>query len=88
MNALKPALIAATIAFAGPALAGGGPSFVYFPNLTYPTQDATVTRGSATVLDQSEVTCSQLEQNAGVKADACGTLAKTELVKRKLAGDQ
>lgn len=87
MNTLKSAIIVATIAFAGPALAGG-PTSVFFPNLFFPTQDATVTRGLATVLDQPAHTCTQMENDAGIQSDACGTLSKAELVKRKLAGDQ
>ncbi|SHF47421.1 hypothetical protein SAMN05444273_106195 [Litoreibacter ascidiaceicola] len=88
MNTLKSALIAASVAFAGPALADGGASFVYFPNLTYPTQDVTVTRVQSSTLEQAPKGCSLLELGAGVQKDVCGTLTQSELVKRKLAQDE
>ena len=53
MNTLKSALIAAFIAFAGPALADGGAAIAYFPNLTFPAQDVAVTQNKAKVLAQS-----------------------------------
>ena len=88
MNTLKSALIAASIAFAGPALADGGAAIAYFPNLTFPAQDVAVTQNKAKVLAQSGDSCTVLEREVGVQSDACGTIAKSVLVKRKLARDE
>ena len=87
MNTLKSAIVAAMIVFAGPALAGG-PTSVFFPDLFFPPLDATVTQGSAKVLEQPAHTCTQLELGAGVHPNACGSLTTPELASRKLVGDQ
>ncbi|RLJ52032.1 hypothetical protein BCF46_2260 [Litoreibacter meonggei] len=88
MNSLKSALIAASIVFAGPALANGGMSFGYIHNLTYPSQDVTVSQNNAKLLAPSGDRCTLLEREVGVQPDACGTISKSELVKRKLARDE
>jgi hypothetical protein len=88
MNALKPALIAASIAFAGPALADGGALFGFVPTLTFPAQEAVVSQNKAPILAQSDNRCTVLERDAGIQPDACGTLSKSELVKRKFAREE
>lgn len=88
MTTLKTAIVAASIAFAGPVLAGGSPTSVYFPTLEFPTQNATATRDLAAVLKNSADECTQLEQDAGVQPNACGTLSTADLAKRKLIGDE
>lgn len=85
MTTLKPVLIAASLVFAGPALAVSMP---YFPNLTFPEQNVVVTQNAAKILTQRADKCTSLEHDAEVSKDACGTTANPGLVKRKLGGDE
>lgn len=88
MNILRTAVIAASLAVAGPALADGGAAFVYMPNLSYPVQDVAVTKTATIAPVQKPGTCTLLERSADVHPSICGTLAQSELVKRKLARDE
>lgn len=88
MTILKPAVIAATIAFASPALAGGGPSFVYFPTLTYPEDGATVSKDAQARHVNTGNVCAQPAHSADARPNACGTLAGHDLASRKLDRDR
>ncbi|SFR35732.1 hypothetical protein [Litoreibacter janthinus] len=88
MNILKSAALVASFALAGPALADGGASFVYMPHLTYTAQDAAVSKDVVPASLKKPDTCTQLERGGDVTSDACGTLASSDLVKRKLSHDE
>lgn len=89
MKLLKPALIAATIAMSGPALAGGGFGAFYIPTLDFAADNETVTKGLNPALETSPQTCSrQKAGSAEVHGNACAKSAQLDQAKHKHVGDE
>ena len=53
MTLIKPALVAAALAAASPAFAGGF-GFPFMPNMTFPQEKVTVTKSGSTTLETCE----------------------------------
>ncbi|MEP3345077.1 MAG: hypothetical protein ABJN34_14165 [Litoreibacter sp.] len=83
MTSLKTALIAATVAIAGPALADGA----YIPLLTFPDVEEAATKADVQAAKTPSQSCTQLERDAEMTPDTCGSLSLADVAERKFARD-